>query len=208
MKRFAAVGLLAVLTVLTISVAAQEKRVPLDIRTLSTRPELVTGGDVLLQIIGPATLTAKNVRVLVNGKDASAAFKPAADSKAPISLLVGLVSGLNVGSNTIVASTRGDKASAQLTVINHPITGPVLYSPHQTPFICETQAVGLGAPARRRLLRQHEGRLLLSIDVGRRAARGPGGSCRFGQRERLRRRPRQRSGESVQTARPEWSAAG
>src|SRR6185503_6519356 len=33
-----------------------------------------------------------------------------------------------------------------LTVVNHPITGPVLYSPHQTPFICETQASGLGEP--------------------------------------------------------------
>ena len=41
---------------------------------------------------------------------------------------------------------RGSKATAQLTVVNHPISGPVLYSPHQTPFICETQAVGLGAP--------------------------------------------------------------
>jgi hypothetical protein len=41
---------------------------------------------------------------------------------------------------------RGSKATAQLMVVNHPITGPVLYSPHQMPFICETQASGLGAP--------------------------------------------------------------
>jgi hypothetical protein len=41
---------------------------------------------------------------------------------------------------------RGSKATAQLTVVNHPMTGPVLYSPHQTPFICETQAAGLGDP--------------------------------------------------------------
>src|SRR4029453_8094879 len=79
--------------------------------------------------------------VALSGKDVSSAFKPPSDAKA----LVGLVSGLNVGSNAIVASMRGSKATAQLTVINHPITGPVLYSPHQTPFICETEGVGLGA---------------------------------------------------------------
>ena len=142
MKRFAAIGLVAVVSTLTIPVAAQDKRGALDIRALSTRPELVSGGDVLLEVDGPANLTTKNLIVRVNGKDVTAAFKPAAGSKA----LVGLVTGLNVGSNAILASMRGSKATAQLTVVNHPITGPVLYSPHQTPFICETQAVGLGAP--------------------------------------------------------------
>src|SRR6185369_11910320 len=86
--------------------------------------------------------TAKTLRVMVNGKDESAAFKPGAGSKG----VIGLVTGLNVGSNSIQASMRGSKATAQLTVINHPATGPVLYSPHQTPFTCETEAVGLGAP--------------------------------------------------------------
>jgi len=143
MKRFAAIGLVAVASVLTVPVAAQQKAAPsLDIRALSTKAELVSGGDVLLQIDGPANLTAKSLRVMVNGKDESAAFKPAPGSMG----LVGLVTGLNVGSNSIQASMRGSKATAQLTVVNHPITGPVLYSPHQTPFICETQAVGLGAP--------------------------------------------------------------
>jgi len=145
MNRFAALGILAVLGALTIPVAAQQKAAAgaaFEIHALSTRPDLVTGGDVLLQIAGPANLSAKNLIVRVNGKDVSGAFKLAADSKA----LLGLVSGLNVGSNAVIASMRGSKATAQLTVINHPITGPVLYSPHQTPFICETQAVGLGAP--------------------------------------------------------------
>jgi len=150
MKRFAAIGFVGVIAALTIPVAAQKATAPsLEIRALSTRPELVSGGDVLLEIApstslgtrGP-TLTAKNLTVLVNGKNVSASFKSAADSKA----LVGLVTGLNVGSNSVQASMRGSKATAQLTVVNHPLTGPVLYSPHQTPFICETQAVGLGAP--------------------------------------------------------------
>jgi len=141
MKRLAAIGLIALCT-LAIPLAAQDTRIPLDVRALSTRAELVSGGDVLLHVSGPPNLTAKNLTVRVNGRDASAAFKPAAGTTG----LVGLVTGLNVGANTIQASMRGSKATAQLTVVNHPVSGPVLYSPHQTPFICETQASGLGEP--------------------------------------------------------------
>ena len=75
MKRFAVIGLVALLGALTNPVAAQKAAPSLDIHTLSTRPEFVSGGDVLLQIAGPANLTAKNVTVRVNGKDVSAAFK-------------------------------------------------------------------------------------------------------------------------------------
>jgi hypothetical protein len=152
MKRYAAIGLVAIVSGLTMPVSAQKigAAPPLEIRALSTRPEFVSGGDVLVEISGPATLTAKNLAVRLNGKDVSAAFKPAVQSLAPSAVegkaLVGVVTGLNVGSNSIQASMRGNKATAQLTVVNHPITGPVIYSPHQTPFICETQAVGLGAP--------------------------------------------------------------
>jgi len=143
MKRVVSVGILAILSTLTIPLAAQKTNAapPLEMHALSTRPEFVTGGDVLIAITG-ANLTARNLMVRANGKDVGAAFKPAPDSEQ----LVGLVSGLNVGSNAIVASIRGSKSTAQLAVVNHPITGPVLYSPHQTPFACETQAVGLGAP--------------------------------------------------------------
>ena len=152
MKRLVSAGMLAISSILTAPLAAQKPNTapPFEIHALSTRPEFVTGGDVLIEIAGPANLTARNVLVRVNGNDVSAAFKPAPNAvqrAVPQSTrLVGLITGLNVGSNAIVASMRGSKSNAQLTVLNHPITGPVLYSPHQTPFACETQAVGLGAP--------------------------------------------------------------
>ena len=84
MKRFVAIGILAVLSALTIPVVGRRRpssAPPLEIQALSTRPELVTGGDVLLQIAGPANLSAKNLTVRVNGKDVSSAFKPAARFK-------------------------------------------------------------------------------------------------------------------------------
>jgi hypothetical protein len=142
MTRSLTFGLLAA-SLLVVSVAAQRPSPPpLDIRTLSTKPELVSGGDVLVEVAGPPNLTVKNLVVRANGRDVSAAFKPGAQSKG----LVALVTGLQVGSNSLEASMRGSKTIAKLTVVNHPITGPVLYSPHQTPFICETNAVGLGPP--------------------------------------------------------------
>ena len=141
MKRFATLGILIITSALSMPMAAQQKpsAPALEIRTLSTRPEFVSGGDVLVQITGPATLTVKNITVRVNGKDASAAFKPGqALAPSGVAGLVGLLTGLQVGSNAVSASMRGNKTVAQLTIINHPITGPVLYSPHQTPFACET----------------------------------------------------------------------
>ena len=130
MKRFAAIGLVAVVSGLTIPVSAQKAVSPapapskvegLEIRALSTRPEFVSGGDVLVEISGPATLTAKNLAVRLNGKDVSASFKPAAQSKA----LVGLVAGLNVGSNSIQASMRGKKATPRLWGAVASVLGPV-----------------------------------------------------------------------------------
>ena len=44
---------------------------------------------------------------------------------------------------------RHDASTAdrdRLTVINHPITGPVFSGPHEQPFVCETETAGLGAP--------------------------------------------------------------
>ncbi len=143
MRQIAALGLIALTGVLTVPLVAQQRpAAAFEIRALSAKPELVSGGDVLVQIAGPANMTAKNVSVRLNGKDVTASFKPVAESNA----VVGLLTDLQVGSNTVHASMRGSKATAQLTIVNHPISGPVIYSPHQTPFVCETQAHGLGAP--------------------------------------------------------------
>lgn len=55
--------------------------------TLSTRPDTVSGGDVLVQINVPETVPLNSVTVNLNGLDVTAAFRP---GQAPGSL-VGLV---------------------------------------------------------------------------------------------------------------------
>lgn len=112
-----------------------------ELLTLSTLPDAVTGGDVLLALRGLAA--ADSFRVSRNGDDVTAAFVRVSDSEAR-----GLVGGLDEGANTIAATVEGaaGKRSAQLRVIDHPITGPVISGPHQTPFLCRTVEANLGEP--------------------------------------------------------------
>jgi hypothetical protein len=110
-----------------------------EIRAVSTRPELVSGGDVLIEVLMPGDARGGRLTLAVNGRDTTAAFKPGRHAHT----MLGLVKDLQAGTNTIEAGMNGQKAAA-LTVVNHPITGPVISGPHQTPFICETEAFGLG----------------------------------------------------------------
>lgn len=109
--------------------------------TLSTLPDAVTGGDVLVALRGLAPDDAYTVTR--NGVDVSGVFARQADGQ-----VRGLVTGLVEGENLIVATARGGSGTrrAALRVRNHPITGPVISGPHQEPFQCRTAEVGLGEP--------------------------------------------------------------
>jgi hypothetical protein len=99
----------------------------------SPRPDLVSGGETLIEVQGangPVTLA-------VNGVPA-ASLRVDHDRRT----LVGLVSGLRLGSNTI--SARSGDASTSLEVVNHSKDGPILSGPHIWPYQCDTAAAGLG----------------------------------------------------------------
>jgi hypothetical protein len=112
-----------------------------ELLSLSTLPDTVTGGDVLMGLRGLDA--ADTYTVSRNGEDVTAAFARLESGE-----VRGLVSGLHDGPNTITAKAEGaaGKRSASLTVVNHPITGPVISGPHQTPFYCRTQDAELGEP--------------------------------------------------------------
>jgi hypothetical protein len=114
----------------------------LQIKVLSSPAFAVTGDAMLAEIRVPSWVPLHLVRVMLNGEDVTSSFK-AADAFA----LEGVVTGLRLGSNLLTASvpSRGD-SQARLVVTNYPITGPVFSGPHQTPFVCETTFLGLGAP--------------------------------------------------------------
>ncbi len=105
----------------------------LQLRVLSSRPDMVTGGDALVRVDLPAGMAARDVKLTVNGADATAKLKADASGRS----LTGLVAGLVIGSNAL-AATGSNKASSKLTVVNHPITGPLFAGPQEQPFVCMT----------------------------------------------------------------------
>jgi hypothetical protein len=106
------------------------------ITTLSSRPDMVSGGDALVEIKGPRG----KLSITLNGADVAWLFHRDAASGS----LVGLVTGLKLGENTLVAHIDQDRATLKL--VNHPITGPIVSGPHLKPFICTTKESGLGEP--------------------------------------------------------------
>jgi hypothetical protein len=110
-----------------------------EIRVLSGRADMVTGGDALIEVAGPSLPSPRKLRATLGGHDVTAAFRPGRTK----GTLVGRVAGLAVGSNVLEVSLDG-KRVARADLVNHPITGPVFSGVHQKPFVCETEASGLG----------------------------------------------------------------
>jgi Tannase-like family of unknown function (DUF6351) len=137
------IGLLASAPGLVVPAAAVKRGPDLEVIALSTRSDTVTGGDVLVQIHVPDDTALDKVSVTLNGRDVTSAFVAGSDRT-----LTGLVIGLRLGRNTLAVEAKGrrhGKSNERLTLINHPIEGPVFSGPHEQPYICETQFFNLPA---------------------------------------------------------------
>jgi hypothetical protein len=111
--------------------------------TLSSRPDMVSGGDALIQVKAPAGTTLSDVTFTLNGRDVTQQLTPGPESGS----FVGLVAGMTVGANKLTAAVKGPKKlQASLAVTNYAITGPILSGPHLTPYECRTVESGLGEP--------------------------------------------------------------
>jgi hypothetical protein len=107
-----------------------------DVTVLSGRADQVSGGDALVRVGLPSGLTADRVRIAVGDTDVTGAFAPGEDGA-----LVGLVTGLVDGDNTLTVSATGSgrrPRPVELTLVNHPVTGPIFSGPQQQPFVCTT----------------------------------------------------------------------
>ena len=104
------------------------------VETVSNRADLVSGGQVLVQINVPAGANASSIRADVDGVDVSSAFTLVRGNT-----VRGVVRGLRNGSNTLTVRPGG-AAAAQLVITNHPIGGPVLLASQITPWVCATPA--------------------------------------------------------------------
>jgi hypothetical protein len=115
---------------------------PIEIRTLSNRADLVSGGDALVELLLPRGASLKHLRVRVGDRDVTAAFDRRADGR-----ITGVVTGLALGENRLVADAPG-AGRAALTITNHPIGGPVISGPQIQPFVCATPVAIPATPDR------------------------------------------------------------
>jgi hypothetical protein len=112
---------------------AAESREP-EIRVLSNRADLISGGDALVEVVAPASAraaaAAARVAISLNGRDVTSAFGVRSDGR-----MTGLLNDLRLGQNVVTARLAGGEA-ARLTIVNHPIGGPVFSGPQIQPWTC------------------------------------------------------------------------
>ncbi len=114
----------------------------------NTRPEFVSGGDVLVRVTPPKSVKDERVTIRLNGADITGAFLQQSDGS-----FLGLVTGLADGANTLSAHGPGRPGgrspggpvgrSAEMKLTNYNVAGPVFSGPQQLPFFCQTTRFGL-----------------------------------------------------------------
>jgi hypothetical protein len=104
---------------------------PITISVLSGRADLVSGGDALVRIGGVSS--TQGLKVTVGGANRTSSFAKRTDGT-----VMGLVRGLKVGRSAIIA--RAGQRASQLTVTNHPSSGPIFSGPQLTPWKCQGTA--------------------------------------------------------------------
>ncbi len=108
-----------------------------EIKVLSNRADLISGGDALLEIV---PVPASGTVIAVGSTNVTADFALRANGR-----YMGLVSGLAGGTNTLTV-TLPDSTGASIAITNHPPEGPVFTGAHLQPWDCKTSEAGLGQP--------------------------------------------------------------
>jgi hypothetical protein len=116
------------------------------IEVLSSPPDQVSGDDSRVNIRMPRDVNADDVKIYLNGNDITDIFHRVQRSRR----LEGVVSGLELGENELEVRTEQPAWQwwfsssdpypdpAFLTLVNHPVEGPMFSGPHQAVFLCAT----------------------------------------------------------------------
>ncbi len=115
--------------------AACSDRAPahLSVEVISGQPHLITGGDALIEVVS-SVADKQALEVTLDGQSADVEFHAVATDDTGLYQYRALLDGLQLGNNTVQISS-GD-LSAQLVIVNYPLTGPVFSGPHQQPYFC------------------------------------------------------------------------
>lgn len=102
----------------------------LRVSIMSSRADLVSGGEALAMITLPPGGSASTLQVSLNGHDVSGSFARRANGS-----VEGVLTGLRLGHNVVTARSHGE--TAQLQVTNHRRGGPLFSGPQTQPWKCE-----------------------------------------------------------------------
>ena len=101
------------------------------IRVLSSRRDMITAGDALIGISAPQDADRSGLGVFLDGADVTGAFRSSSTGS-----LVGLVEGI-AGAGKLSIADAGGISRGTLSLVNHPVEGPVFSGPHQHPELVD-----------------------------------------------------------------------
>jgi hypothetical protein len=116
------------------AIATRHQKPRLSIAVLSGRANLVSGGSALVAINLPGRSAARHIKVTLGRRNVTRAFAFRKDGR-----FEGLVTKLALGGNRLQATLSSGWA-ARITLVNHPIGGPVLSGPQLKPWVCQQGA--------------------------------------------------------------------
>lgn len=127
-------GLLAPLAALAaLGGAGSATAAPVKIEVLSSRADLVSGGDAVVAVTARG---ASKLRVQLNRRNVTKRFAKRAGGRR-----IALLTKLRNGTNVVTARHAGAGRGARLVIRNHPNGGPLFSGPQIQPWECQERAV-------------------------------------------------------------------
>ena len=107
---------------------------PVKIEVISSRADLVSGGNAVVAIETKRAAQARKLEIRLNRRNVTKRFAKRADGR-----LAGIVRRLRNGRNVLTAR-RPNGRGARLVITNHPNGGPLFSGPQRQPWECQEKA--------------------------------------------------------------------
>lgn len=107
-----------------------------DIRVLSNRADLISGGDALVEITADDSALLSGAKVMLGDREVTEHLTATSEGS-----LKGLLEGMALGANTVTV-VLADASVLERQIINHPSGGPVFSGPQLQPWQCTNEQAG------------------------------------------------------------------
>ena len=104
-----------------------------DIRVLSNRADLISGGDALVEITADDSALLSGAKVMLGDREVTEHLTATSEGT-----LKGLLEGMALGANTVTV-VLADASVLERQIINHPSGGPVFSGPQLQPWQCTNE---------------------------------------------------------------------